>query len=336
MHYSKQDAKAYARAHFRGVWAATATPFDAQLRLDEAGFKTNLKHWIETLRLGGLFVCGKQGEFFSMSVPERKRTFELAVEAAAAGKAAGKTAGKTAEASAGIVTSCSDTNLDVVLDLARHSQAIGADYIVVHSPLLHFGRDVDDTVYEYYRYLSERLDIGIALWNHPDSGYLMSPELCMRIAELPNIVAIKYSVPREMYARLSRMAGDQIIVSTASEEEWFDNIVELGWRLYLCSTPPFTMQTAADQRINDYTRLAFEGKVEQARTVRDSLAPVRAAFKASRPKGTPQAHTKYWMEQIAPDGAQVGGSVRRPLLNLTESEKAVIRDAVAQSGLRIR
>ena len=29
MQYSKQDAKAYARAHFRGVWAATATPFDA-------------------------------------------------------------------------------------------------------------------------------------------------------------------------------------------------------------------------------------------------------------------------------------------------------------------
>ena len=233
MKYSKADAKAYARAHFRGVWAATATPFDARFRLDEAGFKHNLTHWIETLKLGGLFVCGKQGEFFSMTVAERKRTFELAVEAAAAAVAAPAVAGGRA----GIVTSCSDTNLDVVLELARHSQAIGADYIVVHSPLLHFGHAVDDTVYEYYRYLSEQLDIGIALWNHPDSGYLMSPELCMRIAQLPNIVAIKYSVPREMYARLSRMAGDQIIVSTASEEEWFDNIVELGWRLYLCSTP---------------------------------------------------------------------------------------------------
>ena len=332
MKYSKADAKAYARAHFRGVWAATATPFDARFRLDEAGFKHNLTHWIETLKLGGLFVCGKQGEFFSMTVAERKRTFELAVEAAAAAVAAPAVAGGRA----GIVTSCSDTNLDVVLELARHSQAIGADYIVVHSPLLHFGHAVDDTVYEYYRYLSEQLDIGIALWNHPDSGYLMSPELCMRIAQLPNIVAIKYSVPREMYARLSRMAGDQIIVSTASEEEWFDNIVELGWRLYLCSTPPFTMQTAVDQRINQYTRLAFDGQVGEARAVRDSLNPVRAAFKASRPTGTPQAHTKYWMEQIAPDGAQVGGTVRRPLLNLTEGEKAVIRDAVAQSGLRIR
>ena len=38
----------------------------------------------------------------------------------------------------------------------------------------------------------------------------MSPELCARIAELPNIVAIKYSVPREMYVRLTRLAGDKI------------------------------------------------------------------------------------------------------------------------------
>ena len=317
MKYTKREAKEYAREHFRGVWAATATPFTANLALDEAGFRSNLKHWIETLNLGGLFVCGKQGEFFSMSVPERKRTFELAVEAA--------------KGRAGIVTSCSDTNLDVVLDLARHSQSIGADYIVVHSPVLHFGHDVDATVYEYYRHIAEQLDIGIALWNHPDCGYEMSPELCARIAELPNIVAIKYSVAREKYAMLTKLAGDKIIVSTASEDEWFDNIVELGWRLYLCSTPPFTMQTALDQRINEYTRLAFAGRVDEARRVRDSLAPVRAAFKASRPAGTPQAHTKYWMERI---GA-VGGPVRRPLLNVTDADKAAIDKAVANCGLKL-
>ena len=48
------------------------------------------------------------------------------------------------------------------------------------------------------------------------------------------------------------------------------------------------------------------------------------SFKASRPKGTPQAHTKYWLEQIG----SVGGPVRRPLLNLDDAEKAVIRDAI--------
>lgn len=317
MKYRKQDAKDYARQNFRGVWAATMTPFADDLSLDEAAYRSNLRHWAQTLKLGGLFVTGKQGEFFSMSVPERKRSFELAVE--------------EADGHCGIVTSCSDTNLDVVLDLARHSQDIDADYIVVHSPVLHFGAHTDATVYEYYRYLSEQLDIGIALWNHPDCGYVMSPELCARIAELPNIVAIKYSVDRPLYKRLTEIAGDKILVSTASEEEWLDNIVELGWRLYLCSTPPFLLQTAADQRINEYTRLAFAGDHAQARTVRDSLNPAREAFRQSRPDGKPQAHSKYWMSLLG----QYGGPVRRPLLQMTEAEQATTRDALARSGLRL-
>ena len=317
MKYKKSEAKDYARENFRGVWAATMTPFDDNLAMDEAAYRRNLRHWAQTLKLGGLFVSGKQGEFFSMSVAERMRSFELAVE--------------EANGHCGIVSSCSDTNLDVVLDLARHSQNVGADYIVVHSPVLHFGADTDETIYEYYRYLSEQLDIGIALWNHPDCGYVMSPELCARIAELPNIVAIKYSVDRALYKRLTALAGDKIIVSTASEEEWLDNVIELDWQLYLCSTPPFLLQTAVDQRINAYTQLAFEGKHEEARLMRDSLNPARQAFKQSRPKGKPQAHSKYWLELLG----QAGGPVRRPLLQLTEAEKQATREAFARSGLRL-
>jgi 4-hydroxy-tetrahydrodipicolinate synthase len=48
----------------------------------------------------------------------------------------------------------------------------------------------------------------------------MSPQLFAQIAHLPNIVAIKYSVPRPMYAELTKLAGDRIIISTACEEEW--------------------------------------------------------------------------------------------------------------------
>ncbi|MEZ5659631.1 MAG: dihydrodipicolinate synthase family protein [Burkholderiaceae bacterium] len=316
MKYDKADAKAYARENFTGVWAAVMTPFHGpELAVDEAGYRRNLEHWIGELRLDGLFVGGKQAEAFSMSVQERKRHFELAIE--------------VADSRCGIITSCSDTRLDTVLELARYSQDIGADYIVVHSPVLHFGADTDETIYEYYRYLSEQLRIGIAMWNHPDCGYIMSPELCSRIADLPNIVAIKYSVPRPQYAQLSRLAGDRIHVSTASEEEWFDNIVELGWRLYLCSSPPYLLQTAHDRRINEYTRLAFDGRIEEARRVRDSLEPARQAFKRSRPAGKPQPHSKYWMELLG----QVGGPCRRPLLPLTDQERATIRDAFAESGL---
>src|SRR6266508_3145187 len=194
MQYRRSEAKDYAREHFKGIWAAALTPFTPKLAIDEAGLRKNLRHWVGELGIDGVFVSGKQGEFFSMSVAERKRTFDIAVEELGGHRT---------------ILSCSDQNLDVVVDLARHA------------PVLHFLHEQDETLYEYYRTISEQVEIGIALWSHPDSGYLMSPELCARVAEIPNVVAIKYSVPRDMYARLTRLAGDKLIVSTASEDEWF-------------------------------------------------------------------------------------------------------------------
>ena len=324
MKYKKSEAKEYAREHMVGVWAANLSPFNDVLQLDEKAYRDNLNHWINDLKLGGLFIAGKQAEFFSMSIAERKRLMDLSVEVAS------DAGNRNGAGACGIVTSCSDTNLDVVLELAEHSKNIGADYVIVHSPVLHFGADTDETIYEYYRYLSEKIDLGLAMWNHPDCGYVMSPELCARIAELPNVVAIKYSTDRAKYARLTEMVGDKIHVSNPDEPDWLENIIELGWKLYLCSTPPFLLQSKVDQRMNEYTQLAFAGKYEEARKVRDSLNPVRDAIKHSKPKGKPQAHAKYWQELLG----QHGGPVRRPLLQLTEAEREATRQAFAQCGLR--
>ncbi|MEM8811357.1 MAG: dihydrodipicolinate synthase family protein [Pseudomonadota bacterium] len=314
MKYRRNDAKDYARENMRGIWAAALNPMRPDYSLDEQGLVSNIRHWVDHLGIAGVFVSGKQGEFFSLSLEERKRSFDLAVEACG---------------NAGTIMSCSDQNFDTVIDLAKHAEAAGADYIVVHAPVLHFITDRDDTLYNYYRAISERVGIGIAMWSHPDSGYLMSPELCARIADLPNIVAIKYSVPREMYAELTRLAGDRLIVSTASEDAWLDNILELGWQVYLCSSPPYLMQTETDRRMLDYTQMAFAGETEKARMVRDSLEPVRRALKETRPPAKPQAHQKYWQELLG----QAGGPVRPPLLQLTEREREATRHAFIQCGL---
>jgi 4-hydroxy-tetrahydrodipicolinate synthase len=220
--------------------------------------------------------------------------------------------------------------MDVVIDLARHAQKAGADYIVVHAPMLHFFKAHDETVLNYYRSIAAKVDIGIALWSHPDSGYVLSPQLCNQLADIENVVAIKYSVERPMYRELTRLAGDRILVSTASEEEWFDNIVELGWQLYLCSSPPYLLQSASDRRMRAYTDLAFSGKIEEARAVRDSLNPVRAALRSTRPAEKPHAHQKYWQELLG----QVGGAVRPPLLALTEEERTVTHRAFEACGLQ--
>jgi len=317
MKYRKQDAKEFARTHMKGIWAAALMPFTPDLAVDETGYRKNLRHWVDDLSIDGIFVAGKQGEFFSMSMAERKRSFEIAADEVGN--------------RAGVIASCSDQNLSTVIELAKHAQAIGVPYIVVHAPVLHFLTERNETLIRYYEAICEQVDIGIAMWSHEDSGYLMSPELCARIAELPNIVAIKYSVPRQMYVRLTHLVGQKIQVSTASEAEWLDNILELDWRLYLCSSPSYLYQTKIDRRMREYTDLAFAGDATAAKRIRDSLNPVREAFKRTRPAEKPQAHSKFWQELLG----QVGGRVRPPMLELTNDQEDATRRAFKGCGLKI-
>ena len=78
--YTKTYAQANAKAHFTGIWAATLTPFTAEGGFDETGFAANIDHWVGALGVDGLFVSGNQGEYFSMSVAERMRSFEIAAD----------------------------------------------------------------------------------------------------------------------------------------------------------------------------------------------------------------------------------------------------------------
>ncbi|MGR3502378.1 dihydrodipicolinate synthase family protein [Pseudaestuariivita sp.] len=317
MEYTQATAKEHAKDTMRGIWAAALTPFAEDGSLDEAGLRRNIRHWVDDLEIAGLFIAGKQGEFWAMSLEERKRNMKIAVD--------------ECRGSAQTILSASDQNVDTVLELGRYAQEIGADYIVVHTPMLSFCHDRDALLYAYYKRLCDNLDIGIAMWSHPDCGYLMEPETAARIAELPNIVAIKYSVPREMYVALTEMVGDKIQVSTSLEDDWLRNIEELDWRLYLCSSPPYQLQTKVDRRMHEYTELAFAGKFTEAWKVRDSLDPVRQAIKTTKPAGKPTAHGKYWQSLLG----QVGGQVRFPMLELDEAEKAATRAAFEGCGLRL-
>ena len=105
MKYSKLDAKDYARENMKGIWAAAMNPFNEDFSFNQEGLRRNIRHWIDDLAIQGLFIAGKQGEFATMSLDERKRNMEIAVEECGD--------------KAGTIMSCSDQNFDTVVELAR-------------------------------------------------------------------------------------------------------------------------------------------------------------------------------------------------------------------------
>ena len=316
MNTRRSDAKDHARAHMKGIWAAALMPFAEDRSIDEQGFRKNLRHWVDDLGIDGVFVAGKQ-EFFSMSVAEPKRSFEITVDEIGG--------------SAGTIASCSDQNMDVVIELARHAQAVGAEYIVVHAPVLHFLHKQEETLFQYYKAISEQVDLGIAMWSHPDSGYLMSPELCARIAELPNIVAIKYSVPREMYARLTRLAGRQAV----RQHRLGGGVVRQHRRARLAALSLLvTALPVPDQGGPAHARIHRPGVCRRGGEgqggARQPQPGARGVPRDLATAGKAPAHSKYWQELLG----QVGGRVRPPMLELTAAEKETTRRAFETCGLK--
>ena len=69
MKYARAEAKSHSRATIRGVWAAANVPFRDDGAIDEEGYRPPI--W-------------STGSPISISVDERKRMFDLSVEAAGA------------------------------------------------------------------------------------------------------------------------------------------------------------------------------------------------------------------------------------------------------------
>ncbi len=61
----------------------------------------------------------------------------------------------------------------------------------------------------------------------------------------------------------------------ASKDECLENVIALGWQLYLCSSPPYLIQTKHDLRMHEYTELAFAGDAEGAHS-REEINPANS------------------------------------------------------------
>jgi 4-hydroxy-tetrahydrodipicolinate synthase len=78
------SAKALAREKVKGLWIAIPTPFTADAKhVDEDELAASVKHYIDGLHVDGIFCGGVMGEFWALSLEERKRVHELVVRHAA-------------------------------------------------------------------------------------------------------------------------------------------------------------------------------------------------------------------------------------------------------------
>ena len=319
MKYRKNEAKEYARTALKGVWTALPYCFTADDRLDEAGNAANLEHSITQLKIDGHYCSGNVAEFWAMTNEERMRAHEINVEAA--------------KGRIPLIAGCHHQNPYEVIKLAKHAEAIGIDFIIVLTPYM--GAKSDDAVFEFYRFIAERIDIGIVLFNIPSLYYPINEHLAKRLARIPNICGYKQAGPQPSATILLREAvGKDVVVSVADETPWLFNLSVMGdqWLLNYC---PHLYQVPGYLPVRDYTQAALAGDMNRATKIASSLNALRAVHAKwitgyGRPTGrVPSAELKYWMELIG----MTGGPVRAPCTEMTEQGKQELRADLEATGL---
>lgn len=318
MKYRKHEAKEAARAMLKGVWTALPTSFTEDRRLDEAATAFNLEHCISGLQLDGHYCIGNVAEFWSMTNEERMRVHEINVE--------------TAKGRVPLIAGCHHQNPDEVVKLAQHAQSVGIDFVIILTPYV--AARGDEAILDFYRYVCERIDIGVVLFN-TEATYPISAALAKRLAEIPNICAFKQGVPKISSTIALRAAvGEQLEISVADEAPWVYNIGVMGdrWLLNYC---PHLYQVPGYLPVNDYTRAAMAGDFNKAMEISRSLNPLRTVLSKWIPGyGTasgrvPAAEQKYWMELLG----MKGGPVRTPCAELTAEQKERLRADLEATGI---
>jgi len=320
MKYRKHEAKEYARTVLKGVWTALPTTFTADDRIDEAGNAANLERCISKLKLEGHYCIGNVGEFWAMTNEERMRVVEINVDAA--------------KGRIPLIAGCHHQNPYEAVKLAQHAQSAGIDFVIVLTPFI--AARNDDAVFDYFRLVCERVDIGIVLFN-TEQTYPISTGLARRLATLPNICGFKQGVSKPQPTTALRDAiGKTVEVSVADEAPFLYNLSVCGdrWLLNYC---PHLYQVPGYTPLNDYVCAALNEDMNKATEICRSLNPLRSVLAKWIPGygGSGRmaiAEQKFWMECIG----MVGGPVRTPCAEMTDQAKTEMRADLAATGLLAR
>jgi len=229
------DARAWARSALRGIGDSLYTPFSGVDGddIDWDAYRALVRHCVGDLRHPMLWVTSGVAEFWSLTISERKRLLEVAIEEARAINPDVVVQSCTAALSA---KDC--------LDLTLHAQQAGADIVYIQTPMmeLHGG----EGVLRFFRYISDRTDIALGMFNSPSSGYVLTAAESARIVdEIPAVCATKEGAFRPGNSRVLHDLARELVIwecdTTVYRAGWLRaGIVgpaQLGTTGYLYETP---------------------------------------------------------------------------------------------------
>jgi 1-pyrroline-4-hydroxy-2-carboxylate deaminase len=199
-----------------GVLPAVTTQFDASLKVDLPATRAVQSALVEE-GVHGLVVLGTCGENNSLTAEEKRSVLRAAVEAV--------------KGRVPIIVGVSELTTAAAVAFARDAEAIGATALMVLPAMVYV-----PTAHElefHFRSVAEVTRLPIMLYNNPPAYRVsIETETLVRLADVPNIVAVKESAPDpRRFTDVVNACGERFALFAGLDDVMFEGITlgARGW-----------------------------------------------------------------------------------------------------------
>jgi len=293
----------------KGYFVPIFTPFNRDGSVDEAAMRQNISYLIDE-GIHGITLTGSFGEFPLLSSEERIRLYELAVD---------EVQGRTA-----VVAGTAHAQTEETIRLSQAAEGAGADGIMLIAPyyLLPSERDLR----EHFCAVAKSVTLPVTIYNNPPrTGVNMRPEFLAELSRLDNVVTIKQSSKLffevlELIRLTQDLPGFHV---TNGQEMWAFPALLMGAQACYGISP-----LLLGRKCIEMYDCACRGDVERGRAIQLRISIIRNALASC--KATPAACVR----ELANMRGLAGGYPRRPIVELSDDDKAILRQAVEQAHIQ--
>ncbi|WP_416731543.1 4-hydroxy-tetrahydrodipicolinate synthase [Fictibacillus sp. JL2B1089] len=281
--------------NFGSISTAMVTPFDSKGNID-FGRTTKLVNHLINNGTDSLVVAGTTGESATLTTEEKIALFKHVV--------------KVVDGRVPVIAGTGSNNTKASIDLSKKAEEIGVDAIMIVAP--YYNKPSQEGIIAHYKAIASAVSLPIMAYNIPGRSVItFSVDTVLRLAEVPNIVALKDA------------GGNLDTMSEVIENTPDDFVVycgDDGLTLPSLAVGSAGIVSVASHVIGNEMQTmikAFrDGENKEAGRIHRKLLPVmQELFKAPSPAPVKTA--------LQVRGLDVGG-VRLPLLPLNQSEREAL------------
>jgi len=186
---------------FRGSIVAIVTPF-RNGKIDEKAFRDLIEFQVQN-GTSAIVPCGTTGESATLSMEEHNRAIDIAVEAV--------------KKRVPVIAGTGGNSTKEAIELTEHAKKVGADATLQVTP--YYNKPTQEGLYQHFKAVAKAVPLPQVLYNVPSrTSVNMLPATVARLAELPEVVAIKEaSGDLGQMAEIVRLAGDNITLLSGDD-----------------------------------------------------------------------------------------------------------------------